>query len=202
MKCKLMYIIGGNKKFFVLAICLMGLMFSSCHNLSHYYNARLESGELNKYHLPLSEDIEMEVFRNPHDERFDSIIYVSIFKKRGVFKKDVGILPNYNISQLHIREKNGFYSKVTKYMIKRPLFENGKIIGSKWVEMDASFKEEDHENKYGKINIAFIPKHKTDTLLIIPNNFMILSDGTPLFKDTIKIIMDPFYMPRYREKYK
>jgi hypothetical protein len=144
----------------------------------------------------------MEVFREPYYESFDSLINVSIYKKRGAFKKNVGILPNYNFSQLDIRCKNGFYFKVTKYMIKRPRFENRIPTGSKWVEMDTSFKEENHEDKYGEIYFGFIPPHKTDTLLIIPNNFMILSDGTPLFKDTVKIIMDSAYFPKYKEKKK
>ncbi|MBO4314781.1 MAG: hypothetical protein J5867_02290 [Prevotella sp.] len=202
MKYKHMDFIGGNKKFFILAICLMGLMFGSCHFHCHYYGALLESGEIKKHNLPLSADIKMEVFREPYYESFDSLINVSIYKKRGAFKKNVGILPNYNFSQLDIRCKNGFYFKVTKYMIKRPRFENRIPTGSKWVEMDTSFKEENHEDKYGEIYFGFIPPHKTDTLLIIPNNFMILSDGTPLFKDTVKIIMDSAYFPKYKEKKK
>lgn len=56
-----MDIIGGNKIFFILAICLMGLMFSSCD--THFFKARLESGEINKYHRPLSADIKTEVYR-------------------------------------------------------------------------------------------------------------------------------------------
>ena len=55
-----MDIIGGNKIFFILAICLMGLMFSSCD--THFFKARLESGEINKYLRPLSADIK-KVYR-------------------------------------------------------------------------------------------------------------------------------------------
>ena len=189
MKCKLMYIIGGNKKFFVLAICLMGLMFSSCHG--YYYCASLESGEIKTHLLSLSADIKMKVYRDPYYKSFDSLIHVSIYKKKG-------ILPNYNFSQLDIRCFDN-HSIVTNYNKLQPQYEKGKIVRSKWTKIDAS-KKENQENC--KIHFGFIPPHMTDTLLIIPNNFMILSDGTPLFKDTIKIIMDPFYMPRYREKYK
>ena len=57
-----MDIIGGNKIFFILAICLMGLMFSSCD--THFFKARLESGEINKYHRPLSADIKKSIESN------------------------------------------------------------------------------------------------------------------------------------------
>ena len=74
MKCKLMDIIGGNKKYFILAICLMGLMFSSCHFLTPLY---LESGGIHKTTLPLSSDIKMRARKWGWPE--DSIIQIRIY---------------------------------------------------------------------------------------------------------------------------
>ena len=175
MKCKLMDIIGGNKKYFILAICLMGLMFSSCHFLTPLY---LESGGIYKTTLPLTSDIKMKARKFDWPE--DSIIRIRIYKKKG-------LIPAYNFSQLYIRCADD-HAKVTKYL----MFESDYV--------DAPLKEvtpEDNEIRFG-----FISPHRTETFEIIPNNFMILSDGTPLFKDTVKIIMDSSYFSKNREKKK
>lgn len=185
MKCKLMDIIGGNKKYFILAICLMGLMFSSCRFLTRLY---LESGGIYKTTLPLSSDIKMRARKWGWPE--DSIIQIRIYNIKE-------LKPAYNFSQLYIRCVDD-HAKVTKYLIDRPRFEKGKLKGNDWV--DAPLKEETPED--GEIRFGFISPHRIDTFEILPNNFMILSDGTPLFKDTVKIIMDSSYFSKNREKKK
>ncbi|MBQ2496563.1 MAG: hypothetical protein II521_10660, partial [Prevotella sp.] len=93
MKCKLMDIIGGNKKFFILAICLMGLMFSSCRFLTRLY---LESGGIHKTTLPLSSDIKMRARKRlQEDDLF--IGYTHSFYQFGMI-----VIFSYNEKEMHI----------------------------------------------------------------------------------------------------
>ena len=177
-----MDIIGGNKKL-ILIVCLMGQIFSSCDFSRPLY---LELGGIHEMKLPLSSDIKMGSYRTP----YDSTIQITIYNKKG-------LIPAYNFSKLYIRCADN-HAKVTKYLIYRPRYEKGKWKG--YDRDDAPLKEETPEE--GSIYFRFLPPHKTDTFEILPNNFMILSDGTPLFKDTVKIIMDPWYFPKYKEKKK